>query len=1356
MPALTPSQQRAIEASGNVLVMAGAGTGKTRTLVERCLARVLAAELPVSLERVLMVTFTDAAAAEMRARIRQRLGEECAQRPASQWLAEQFALVDAARICTLHSFCLQLAREHFHELGLDPQLVVLDPAQTEILAGETLEDALQRHYAGHAPFDEAVRQLILTYGRGHDQPVRELVRRVHNYTQTLPDPEGWRRAQREALACAQPPGWEAWLREYFSAFCRRWLEVLRPVTQPNLQRCAAAVATVGPAPTRQQISGVCKEIRAADQAGWPRGDKQRFRQPNAELFDGAEFMLSLAPSGEGPDPLQEDWDWVRSDMATLLELGEEFARQFAAAKRELGAADFHDLEQFALELLWRRPAGQLTPIAERWRERLDLVLVDEYQDINAAQDKIIQALSREGEGANRFVVGDVKQSIYRFRLADPRVFQGYAATWKANPAQGLVIPLADNFRSHAAILNFVNPLFAGLMRPEVGGVAYDEEAWLRFGNAAERQHYAAAPPLSINSPNHQLLGASPRVELLLRLTSKEELARDEDAEGAPAVGGAFADHTKTEQEAWLLAARLRELQQQGFQVWDEEKQALRPAAWRDMVILLRAPRDKAEDFAKIFNRAGVPLVAARRGLYQTTEVTDLLSVLMLLDNPLQDVPALAALRSPLAGLTLNELAVIRLHQRRGSFWSALRRFHRAKGVPADQPGGGQRDSEEGAESDEAGATEQRVLSSPPNPDLNPIPDQETPAAAEGAKRLDCAGLPALSDAAGAHESGGKLPHSKRFAPETTQAEDENEGRGGVSTQDADTPNQPAAAGEADPVIAAACASAWSKVDAFLEKYARWRELARRGALSHCLESVLEESHYEDWLLAQERGEERRANVELLLASTRQFDQFQRQGLYRFLKFVEAQQAAEFDPEPAALNTANAVRLMSIHQSKGLEFPIVVVADLGRRFNLEELRAPIILDEVYGLCPLVKPPTSAQAYPSLPHWLAAQRQRREALGEELRLFYVAMTRACDYLILTGMATRKRAEADWSGPGQSQLSAKQILAATDGLDWLGPMVSTLAGSPDWLGQARGQAPLLTWRLVSADDLGPMAPTQPPDRGLGQLPDLATLAAQHAQLTWEYPYGSATIEPAKTSVSALRRRVPEESDDEARRLFGFPHSPPVGGEGKGEGVRLTVKGDAGRRGTARRRKLSAVEIGLAHHRFLQFVAFDQVGSETGLRAEAERLAQTGALNAAEAGALDLAALAGFWSSELGLRIRAHAAQVQRELQFTARFSPADLAAVGVPIAPGLPAEEFIVVQGVADLVVVRPAGLWLLDFKTDDIGAAELAEKVRDYQPQLALYALALGRIYGRPVTEAWLHFLALNQTVRVQVGGVKRDA
>jgi ATP-dependent helicase/nuclease subunit A len=1193
----------AITTPGALVVVAGAGTGKTRTLVERCLHRVLAERDPVSLERVLMVTFTEAAAAEMRRRIRERLGELAATTPSRSWLIEQLALLDTAQISTLHSFCRRLVRDRFHDLGIDPAVVVLAEGQATLLAQETLDAVLESYYRGEHGEPARLHELVREYGRGRESAIRGWILRLHHYAQTLRDPGAWFGREWGALAQPAPEQWERWLSEGFSDWRAEWLPVLQaqPERSTPAHAAAAVLLQTGSTPTRAQLATTLAAIIETDEkAGWPRGTKTTLRLAVAAFFEDARFLHSVADAQDDLDPLVEDWQWARPQMSLLLQLTQAFGAAFAAAKRELGAVDFHDLEQMTLRLLWNPCSGRPTDLALRWRRRFDLVLVDEYQDINEAQDTILCALGRDGPGGNRFLVGDVKQSIYRFRLANPRIFQAYAEAWSREAEPRRVVWLTENFRSHQGILEFVNRLFAALMRLPVGGVEYDDAQRLRFGATDDRLAQRATA------------GEPPPVELHLLLNeNKPSATAPEGTTGDPAAWSA------AEREAYRIGCRLQELHGHGFRVWDPEVRALRPVRWGDMAILLRAPGGKAESWAKAFAALGIPLAVARGGFYESQEILDLLSVLQLLDNPLQDLPLLAVLRSPIVGLSVDELARIRLAHRSGYYWTALRRFHR----------------------------------------------HEAPVGAAGST--------------------------------------------------------------APPSAAGGTGCAWPKIDRFLGRMRQWRRRAREEALSVCLESILDETAYEAWLGTQPRAAQRRANVQQLLTLTRQFDQFQRQGLFRFLRFVEARQAAGVETEPAPTSGADAVQLMSIHQSKGLEFPVVAAADLGKPFNLDDLRGPVILDERYGLCPEIKPPHTGERYPSLPHWLARRRQHRELLGEELRLLYVASTRARDRLILSGTARPSTLATQWRVDQADPVPVHRLLSAKTCLDWLGAWLPAATGHVDWT--QSGACSWLAWHVQPLEPARARAPVSAGDAGLVSVPDEASLRALSDRLGWRYPFVAATREPAKTTVSTLRRRWLEDQADESRLWLASAR--PASG-------------------------LTGAEIGTAHHLFLERLGAGPVDEIGFLRQEADRLSQAGMLSDADRATLDLEAVAAFWQSEFGQRVRARTSGVQRELPFTARFNIAELAAWGMLVEAWTgeedrPTDEFVVVQGVVDLAVILPEALWILDFKTDRLAREELPAKVRHYQPQLWLYAEALRRIYRRPVHELALHFLTLRETVRLEV-------
>lgn len=552
----TPQQRAAIQARGNVLLVAGAGTGKTTTLVQRCLQLVL--DEGVSIDRILMVTFTEAAAAEMRHRIRTALQKRLAEAPEDLRLAEQMALLDTAFISTLHAFCLRLLREHFHELQIDPQLNVLDDQQTRPLAKEVLEQILQRAYNDASDRGAQVRELIERYGKGSDESIRRLVWQLHVFMQSLAQPQAW---LEKNLAFYSGERLGQWYEAYIEGavdWATEWKGMVAETAQDaaNLVPIHAALESFLANPAVEKLAGALNLVADAD-IDWKRGTK-KFREPLETFFDDAEFLRSLQPQS-GIDPIGEDFQRVNVAMRTLLELAREFTHEYHEAKRDLGGVDFSDLEQLSLQLLLDEK-GNPTATAQIWRKRFDHIFVDECQDINAAQDAIIRSVSRDGAEAKRFMVGDVKQSIYRFRLANPHIFQTYEQEWKKAGAHHQVLPLTENFRSREGVIDAVNAIFGFLMRPALGGLRYDAEAALQFG--AREARPALSRQGSDTTPKTGVWPEpSPRTELHLVIPDAEtEGTADDD----------WADLIAAEREARMIAGRLRELREGGHQIWDKE------------------------------------------------------------------------------------------------------------------------------------------------------------------------------------------------------------------------------------------------------------------------------------------------------------------------------------------------------------------------------------------------------------------------------------------------------------------------------------------------------------------------------------------------------------------------------------------------------------------------------------------------------------------------------------------------------------------------------------------------------------------------------------------------------------------
>jgi ATP-dependent helicase/nuclease subunit A len=968
------------------------------------------------------------------------------------------------------------------------------------------------------------------------------------------------------LSEPEPKRWREWHEQATRAWVKKWrpiIELQPDEDNPARARVLAFMDQLNLAETAQ--------LRLGDKSIWPRGSKKEFLTPVKRLYEEAEELGGWLKTSAA-DPLLEDWQITRGTALMLLEMAEEFAREFGQLKRERGVLDFHDLEQFSLQLLRDEKTGGPSAIAEYWRGRFQRVFVDEYQDINQVQDRIIELVSRPTDKGNRFLVGDVKQSIYGFRQAEPQIFQKHHERWSKGD-EGECDYLVKNWRSHERILEFANALFSGLMSRAVGDVDYDENARLVFADENDRAHLS------------KKTDASSKVEVHVVDPAKEtEAVVDENGVRSDALEELAA----AEMEAEIIARRCWEMVEGNPLVLPTGKAAI----YGDIVILMRAAANEAEEFAKVFSRRGIPFDARRVGFFTCAEVMDLTNLLTILDNPLQDIPLLGVLRSPFGSFSLENLAQTRVALPKGQFWEALQKI-------------------------EAG-----------NYDPNACSEETV-----------------------------------------------------------------------------------GKVRAFLEQFRRWRKLSRETSLAERLETILEETGYEDWALAQDRGAQRRANVRRLVDLARQFDRMQGEGLYPFLQYVENQIDAAGDIAPATVESQGAVRLMTVHQSKGLQFPIVFVARLGKKFNRASFNGLSLLDEEYGLCLKARPPRLRRQYDTIAFWMARRRQEKKMRDEEMRILYVALTRAEHRLLLVGTPQRKKAREEWHEGAARPEDASSML------DWIGPWLSKDAA--DFICEERGQAKdwNWTWHATPPDWKG-RAITAPAEE---EVP-AGKLGKLKRRLEWSYPFTAAALQEAKSSATALRRGLVDEP--ELARPFVSP---------------------------SRRKKdsIAANEVGQAVHRFLERASWEALQTPAATRDELARLTENLTLTKEEVAAIDLEKVSSFWTSKHGRELLEKRDCIERELVFTAKFSRADLMAVGAPLNTDFGDDEFIVVQGAADLVAILDEEIWLVDFKTDRLPEELLGARVKEYALQLRIYALALSKIYKRPVTRAYLHFLEIGRTESIDL-------
>ncbi|HHV56908.1 MAG TPA: helicase-exonuclease AddAB subunit AddA [Firmicutes bacterium] len=1254
----TEEQRQAIGAApGNILVAAAAGAGKTAVLVERVIRRVLDPARPVDIDRLLVVTFTEAAAAEMRQRIGRALEAALAADPGSAYLQRQLALLGRAAISTLHSFCLKAVRRYFYQLELDPGFKVMDEAEADLVAHEVLDELWEEEYAREVDAPGPFAHLLDCYSSaGSDDELKDLLLKLHAFSRSQPWPEHWLREA--AASFSLPPDaeltatpWARPLREYAArqleqaALCLERAAVLaaRPGgPEPYLavlkEEQSALQALAGEA-----RAGTWEELRAGLAYSFDRLPSVRREEVDPELKkqvtdlrDAAKKILKDLREdvfGRPPADLLAELTHVAPAVRTLVELALAFGRRYQAAKHARGRLDFADLEHYALRLLLAAEAapGELKPsaLARELTAEYAEVFVDEYQDINPVQDAILSLISgQDTPRPHLFQVGDVKQSIYRFRLAEPRLFLAkYHGYPTAAGGRERRISLRANFRSRAEVIAAVNFIFRQLFTPAVGGFTYDAEAELVAGARypdPPAGGASAAAPVEV----HLIERQAPEVEV----NEKEEDA------------AASLDLSALEKEALVIGRRIQAMVRgtperpgPAFQVWDKAAQSYRPVTYRDIVILLRTVQGRAATILEVLRELEIPAYADLAGGYfDAPEVATLLSLLEIIDNPYQDIPLAAVLRSPLVGLSAEELAAVRLAAPEGEFSAAVW------------------------------------------------------AAAAGSAPEGCGA--ALTE---------KLAH-------------------------------------------------------FRAQLEEWRTAARRGTLAELIWRIYRETGYLAYVAGLPAGAQRQANLRALYDRARQFESFGRPGLFRFLRFLKRlkEQEGDLGTARALGENENVVRVMSIHKSKGLEFPVVFVADLGKQFNLDDLKGDILLHRDLGLGPLVVDLNLRLKYPSLAYRAIQVVGREETLAEELRILYVALTRARERLVLVGSAPNLDARCrHWAqvagGPGW-ELAPGDILGARTYLDWLGPALARhpagevlRAGLPVLAPDPAVAADPSRWELhlYPAAEVAalaePRAPADSNEPGAAQVsapgepedPELAE--AVRARLTWRYPQAATGGLAAKVSVSELKQRAllgagREEEEAPGHRLYPVrPAERPRFAGGSGE--------------------LAGAARGSAAHLVLQHLDLSGDLSPAGIEAQVAKLTEREFLNPEEAAGVDAAALAAFFAGPLGQRLTSRPAAVRREVPFSLRLPAGEV----YPAAALTPTEatEPILVQGIIDCLVAEPEGWLLLDFKTDAVPPAVLAARLPGYQKQVELYVRAVTAWSRRPVSEAYLYFLAAGRAVRV---------
>jgi len=1152
----TKQQRQAIEARGSaVLVSAAAGSGKTRVLTQRLMSY-LTGTPAESIDRFLIITYTRAAAGELRARIMEELTRAMAERPGDPALRRQYALLGRAQIGTIHSFCMDLLRKHCMALGLSPDFQVADDTRAAAMKRSALTRTLEAAYE-HIAEDGEFRALVDTVGAGRDDARLEtLILKLHEKMQCHPSPARWAEQQRRALyadgvADAGDTVWGRYLLDEAARDAGYWAEtmdgLLSLMARPEYgyigEKYAGSIA---------ETADALWEFSRAAQAGWdtaaahadipfPRlGALRSPRDPDLVETVKARRDACKKACGKFKTEFSEPSEKVLSDlrktapaMDALLRLTLEFDKAYAADKRRRGLVDYADLEHFAAQLL-ADEAGGPTPLARELSGRYTEIMVDEYQDVNRVQELIFRCVSKDG--TNLFTVGDVKQSIYRFRLADPGIFTEKYLTYADYDTAPADVPrrilLQQNFRSRHEVLDGANAVFENIMSTRLGELDYDEHARLNPGAV-----YAGSVP-----PPTLYLLRSPQAET------------DEEAPDAHSAEAAF------------VADRIRQIIDAGLPVTDGPIQ--RPARYGDIVLLMRAANTVSGVYRQALAERGIPVQADQGGgYYDSPEVSFMRSLLAIIDNPCQDVPLIAVLRSPYLAFTPDELAQIRASGKTLSFYGAL----------------------------------------------------------------------------------------------CVRAEQDEKSR------------------------------------AFLDTLTTLRQIAPDLPLPELLWRVYGEFSILTVSSAMEDGPARRQNLMALIDLATQFEASGYQGLRRFVRWLERQAQSGQEPVTAGSQSGDAVRIMSIHKSKGLEFPIVFLCDTARRFNQSDTLDTVLIHPELGLGPKVTDVRRGIEFHSMPRRAITRRMNRETLSEEMRLLYVAMTRAKEYLYITAaLKDPDKAVADLAPLVTSPMSPQLLANAGAPVQWL--IAAALADSGTHLA--------LEYADAQTDDGAPVVTP-----GACPVFDDALLEHIRENLAFTYPHAAAQDIPSKVTATELKH-IGDESDTDAASLT----------DGAARRFRAFSPG-AGKR-------LTAAQRGTATHLVFQHIDFTQTETPAQVQDEIARLERQGFLTHQQAEAVDAAQIARFFASGDGKALR-QADHVLREFKFSLLRPATDY-------FPGA-GDDTLLLQGVIDCAAELGGAWTIIDYKTDYVTADTVQARGEFYRSQVLAYANALTEITGKPVNKTVLYFL-----------------
>ncbi len=1222
----TEEQAEAIYYEGSdILVSAAAGSGKTAVLVERIIQKVLNKENPLNIDEILVATFTNAAAAEMRNRIGNTLEKSLAFDPTSKHLKKQVALLQHASISTLHSFCMKIVRENAYLIDLDPEFSLTDDIEATLIKEDVIDEMFEDWYGKEASEREAFFAVVDRFSNDrNDLELGELIINLYTFAVQNPWPEEWLKQVAENYHI--PKNWKEADLPWVTLLKDDLKEELISMVQGTEAAMEIISSSDGPYHYAEAIQADQLLFKEALEKITHWDELQAFMKSSKfKRLSGKRIECNEDKKEEVKNirkiyqdsfrKMTEEW-FARSlsshisDMQemypvilTVIDLVKEFSVRFTQAKQEKTVIDFSDLEHYSLLILKdsKSTPEKIIPskVAKAYQNKFKEVLVDEYQDINHVQETIISLVSDDSDKGNLFMVGDVKQSIYRFRHADPTLFLGKHKTYSNNPERGKKIDLAKNFRSRANVLTGTNYVFRQILDEAVGEITYDEASELIYANDS----YDDAPLLN------------DKTELIL--IDRDSQGYDEndekiELEKAQTEGRAYAKKIKE----WLGTENTAPLQ-----IIDSETKQQRDIKYRDIVILQRSKTD-VPIIVEEFKKQGIPVYGElKTGYFAAIEIQVMLNMLKVIDNPYQDIPLASVLRSPIVGLDEEELAKIRITKFNSTYYEALKEY----------------------------------------------------------KKLN----------------------------QDDMAE---------------------------------------KIEIFLDQIVLFKQIAKEGELSELIWRVYGETAYYDFVGGIPGGRQRQANLRALYDRAKGYEKSSYRGLFRFLRFIERMKDLDKDlgTAPALSEQEDVVKIISIHQSKGLEYPVVILGNINKNFNFMDLWRKYLLDKDLGFASKYIDPEKRITYATLYYRALQTEVKRKLLAEEMRVLYVAMTRAKEKLVLIGNVNslEKTVEKwhnvieheDWILPTHERKSAKSYL------DWIGR--SIIRHEDTEILRMTSEAEPMNADIIKDDSNWKIEVMHASELQIETEEQVQTsIEISNALKKWvplkiesesfkdevdkrlnfHYPYTDAVNTRAKQSVTEIKRQHEIEDTYSSREVL-KPFRSPIT-------KRPLFMQD--------KKELTSAEKGTAMHAVMQYLPFNKVLTQSEIKEYINEMVEKSLILTEAAITIDVVAIERFFKTELAEKM-INSTNFKKEIPFMFTEKASNIYQDWQS-----PTDEKVVIQGIIDCLFKYENEWYIVDYKTDVIVENVVTEKTisqlkERYNVQINLYQQAIESILKTKVKKSYLYF------------------